>query len=84
MRRLFMAFVLGSIKKDSRDKGEKQLTYWMLARIAHEHLLEVGRADGQHELVALKEPAIAGNRAVDEIAAVEEALKARRQVFREL
>lgn len=62
----------------------KRLTDRMLARVAHEHLLEVGTANGEHELVALKQPAIAGNRAVDEVTAVEKALEARRQVFREL
>lgn len=59
------------------------LTYRMLAWIVEENLLEVWTADGEHDLVTLQQLAIARDRAIDQITAIEQRLKTRREVFSE-
>lgn len=56
----------------------------MSARVGDEDLLEVGTADGEHDFVALQQLTVAGDGAVDEVAAIEQTLEARRQVLGEL
>lgn len=60
------------------------LTDRMSARVGDEDLLEVRTANGEDDLVALQQLPVAGDGAVDEVAAVEKALKARREVLGEL
>lgn len=48
----------------------------MLARIADKDLLEVRTADGQHDLVRLQQLAVAGQRHVDQVAAIVQVLEA--------
>lgn len=56
----------------------------MSARVGDEDLLEVRTANGEDDLVALQQLPVAGDGAVDEVAAVKKALKARREVLCEL
>lgn len=56
----------------------------MAARIADEDALEIRTADGQHDFVRLQQFAVAGQRHVDEVAAVEQLLETVRDVVLEV
>lgn len=55
----------------------------MSTRVGDENLLEVGTADGEHDFVTLQQLTVTSDGAIDEVAAIEQTLKARRQVLGE-
>lgn len=60
------------------------LTYRVFARILQEHLLEIGAANGQDDLMCLQQFAIAGQGHVHQVTAQEQPVKTVRDIILEI